>query len=439
MAPPSVVLIVIDTLRKDHLSLYGYLKPTSPGLEQLAKEAVTFENCLATSSWTKPSTLSLLTGLYRTGNYTKKERKASPQLEFLAEALSAEGYATGAISGNPWVSATYGLDQGFAHFQFDGGKLARYYPDSNVLLQAARTWLDETLEQPKRQPFFLYIHLMNVHGPYRSPDHYRTRFAEEPNEELVYRGPVWQAAKREGKAKKPLTEGHLNDLRAVYDAAIAYTDDQIFAFVQELRRRGILDNSVLLITADHGEELYDHEDLGHRSTLHGELLNVPLLLRLPGGRHGGLRVRAAVSLVDVPATILDAAGLLNEQREGRFGDGVSLLGKLRAPTDAMERPLLAELLGSGRALVQRWPYRMERRMDEARDPRSEANVFRLYNVERDPGEQRDIAAQNPAVIDELKLLLEQLQNSNRQRLPEGEEIEPNSQIREQLEALGYLE
>jgi len=433
------VLVVIDTLRRDHLSLYGYSKRTSPGLEELAKESVVFENCLTTSPWTKPSVASLMTGLYPSGHRVSGKRKAPRDLVFLAETLSAEGYATAGFSGNPYMSAHYDMDQGFARFHFDGGMRAKNYSDLSELLAAARGWLNETLQQPNPQPFFLYIHAMNVHGPYTSPDSYRTRFLEGPVEDFPFQGSDWKAAKKKGRENKHPSKGQLNDLRARYDGAIAYTDDQLSAFFNELKERGIFDESILVITSDHGEELYDHRGLGHGTSLHTELLDVPLLLRLPGGHDPGLRIRAAVSLVDVPATLLDAAGLLRARPGGRFGDGTSLLTKLSPLADAMQRPLLAELGGStGRraALVQRWPHRMTRV-----EHRSDGipNTFQLYNLESDPGEKNNLSKRYPALLNELDVLLGRLQEDMPARVPDGQIVTPDPALHERLEALGYIE
>ncbi len=432
--PPSVVLIVIDTLRRDHLSLHGYSKATSPGLERLAEESVVFDRCLAPSSWTKPSTASLMTGLYLSGHRAWGEHKASLELEFLAELLAEKGYATAGFSGNPYVSEVYDMDQGFAHFQFSGGKHAKDYPDITELLTAARGWLDTA----PRQPFFLYLHLMNVHGPYRSPEPYSERFLEQPAERFEFQSPAWNAVKV-GDPNSSVTQAQLNSLSAQYDGAIAYTDEQISLFIEELRTRGLLDESVLVLTSDHGEEFYEHESFGHRGTLYSEVVDVPLLLRLPLGREGGRRVAAAVSLIDVPATILDVVGILDELPAGHFGDGISLLEELGSGEEAstLERPLLSELSGrrgTRRALLQRWPHRLARIPLEGSGRR-----FELYNVELDPLEQHDISAERPQLLAEMKSLFAAQEDRIEPAVPATEEVKPDNELRRRLEALGYVE
>ena len=171
----SVILVVIDTLRQDHLSFYGYRDQTSPGLDRLAQESVVFKNCLAPSSWTKPSVVSLLSGLDALHHGAQRRRPVGEHVELLAEVLRREDYSTAAFSGNPWVSAEFGLAQGFDTFYAGGGDSPKDYPDITVLLDAAQAWIAEQ----SREPFFMYLHVMNVHGPYRLPRNIESGFWKE--------------------------------------------------------------------------------------------------------------------------------------------------------------------------------------------------------------------------------------------------------------------
>jgi arylsulfatase A-like enzyme len=436
---PSVVLVVIDALRRDHLSLYGYAKDTSPGVARLAEESAVFEHCLATSSWTKPSVLSLLSGLYPPSHGGHRNRRASPRIDFLGEVLQERGYATAAVSGNPHVSPAFGMDQGFDHFELGDNRRARDYPDLTELLDGARRWL----AAHGGEPFFLYLHLMNVHGPYRAPPQYRLRFLEEPYEEFPFQNRLWKEILRYGRLERraDVTEAHLHDLTARYDGAVAYTDDALMSFVEELRAKGILDHSLLVITSDHGEELFDHGGFGHKRTLYGELLEIPLLIREPSGVGAGRRIADPVSLVDLPATILDWLGLLPPEDGGAFGNGRSLVPLLRGDREGRSpemRPLVAQLdeVSAGRAfLVQEWPYRL---LQTEKDYRGRENAVELFDVVADPGERVDLAPRRRERVAELGALARALRGALEAHSFEGAPAEVDEDLARQLEALGYV-
>jgi arylsulfatase A-like enzyme len=442
--PPSVVLVVIDTLRRDHLSLYGYAKQTSPGLDRLAKESAVFERCIATSSWTKPSTVSLLSGLYPPSHGAKRNRRASREIEFLGEILQERGYTTAAFSGNPHVSPAFGMDQGFDHFASGGSRRAREYPDLTEILDGARDWLEDHSEGP----FFLYVHLMNVHGPYRAPPEYRLRFLEEPHAEFVFQNRLWKDIVRRGRLERraDVSQAHLRDLTARYDGAVAYTDAVLMRFVDELREEGILDRSLLVITSDHGEELFEHGGFGHKRTLYGELLEIPLLIRGPGGVAAGRRIGEPVSLVDIPATVLDWLGFLKPEAgavfgDGSFGNGRSLLPLLsgsRKDPPFPARTLLAQLdeVSAGRALlVQEWPHRL---LQIEKDYRGRRNEVELFDVAADPDEQVDLAPQREELVAELSARARELRSALEAHPFEGGLAHPDDDLARQLEALGYV-
>lgn len=438
-ARPSVVLVVIDALRRDHLSLYGYAKDTSPGLAGLAAESAVFERCLATSSWTKPSALSLLSGLYPPSHGGHRNRKASPRIAFVSEVLQERGYATAAISGNPHVSPAFGMDQGFDHFEFGGGRRPRDYPDVTELLDGGRAWLAAHADEP----FFLYLHLMNVHGPYRAPPEFRLRFLEEPHAEFHFQSRLWKDIVRRGRLERraDFSEAHLRDLTARYDGAVAYTDDVLTRFLGELREKGILDRSLLVITADHGEELFDHGGFGHKRTLYGEQLEIPLLVREPAGAGAGRRVSEPVSLVDLPATILDWLGLLSPEDGGSFASGRSLVPLLRGLPEGRRLParhLLAQLdeASSGRAfLIQEWPDRL---LQIEEDYQGRENAVELFDEAADPGELVDLAPQRGERVAELEALARAIRGALEAHPFEAAPAQLDRDLARQLEDLGYV-
>jgi len=427
--PPSVIVIVIDTLRRDHMSLYGYPRNTTPGLERLGTESAVFERCLAPSSWTKPSTVSLLSGMYPARHKTDADRAASTEIEFLAEILHERGYQTAAFSGNPHVSPMSGLDQGFDAFAIGSETRAANYPDIAEILAGARNWLDES-----SGPSFLYLHLMNVHGPYRAPESYQVQMDRTPRRPFEFRNPIWQAIMEHGRfeQRRRVTAAHLNDLRTRYDAAIAYTDAELTRFIDGLRNDRILDRTLLVITADHGEEIFEHKGFGHRRTLHSEVLDIPLLIRPPGGSDGR-RIQQSVSLVDVPATVLDWVGALGGQTS--FRDGISLAPSIESESEIAPRLLLAQLDDSavGR-LIERWPYRLIQ-MDL--DYEGHENTVELFDLESDPNETTDLSRRHRGAVESLTAL-----DHDRMRELRSDAFDaPRAQIDEdtarRLDALGY--
>lgn len=428
---PSIIVITIDTLRRDHLSLYGYPRPTTPALDALAVESIVFERAVATSPWTKPSTASLFTGLHTSEHGAYGEFKVRPGLRFLAEVLREHGYATAAFSGNPYVSPSYGLDPGFTRFDSMGGQTPKDYVDIRKILEKARFWLDAWGEEP----IFLYLHTMNVHGPYRAPAEYRERFLDGPHESFPFRNPIWIdiAERQRVERGSEVTDAHLRDLAAHYDGAIAYTDAMLGGFVEDLRLRGILDRSLLVITSDHGEELFDHGSFGHRRSLHAELVDIPLLLRLPGGRQGGLRISEPVSLIDLPITLLDLADALDREPGRRFGRGQSLaplLAEAREPGPA--RALMAELINRPEpsTMLELWPHRLIQMSGD--------HSARLYRVDEDPGETRNLAEQAPAIVEALAERARTLRQEGGGAHGTGEKVPREGELRSQLEALGYI-
>jgi arylsulfatase A-like enzyme len=433
---PNLLLIVVDTLRRDHLSLYGYAKPTSPGLARFAKSAVVFERTMAASSWTEPSTASLLSGLTPPRHGAHEYARVPAAVTMVAEVLHDAGYRTGAISGNPNASPQFGFDQGFESFYFPGNDEARDYPDVAELVAKARDFMQST--DGAGRPFFCYLHVMNVHGPYHAPPEYRERFLERPFTDFPFQNDLWKEILRKGRVerRKDVTPEMLRDLTARYDGAIAYTDAVLSGLLDERLAAGGARDDLIVVTADHGEELFDHGGFGHGFSLHHELVDVPLLLRRPGGAGGGGRIDAPVGLVDVAPTLLDLLGLLESRPDHRFGDGVSLVPLLSGGTVERETPLLAELLREkqGEAfLVEQWPLRT---IVTAHDYAGRHDVVELYDEVNDPNELHDLAA-DPAKTEELRrtvaarraALVAAAFTSTREELDEA--------ARRKMKALGY--
>jgi len=433
--PPNLLLVVIDTLRRDHLGLHGYPKPVSPNLDAFAREAAVFDRCVAASSWTEPSTASLLSGLYPARHGAHEYARVPPEAEMLAELLQAAGYRTGGVSGNPNASPLFGFDQGFDHFHFPGTDVAREYPDVSELVARA----EEFLAQDDGRPLFLYLHVMNVHGPYRAPPEFRARFLEEPHAEFPFQNELWIDLLRRGRVERRGEVGaeQLRDLRARYDGAIAYPDQVLGHFLRRRRAAGGAGRDLVVITSDHGEELFDHGGFGHGFTLHRELIDVPLLLRRPGGEGGGLRIDAPVSLVDLPATLLDLLGLQPAGSEGRVGDGISLRPLLEGGAIERDAPIVAQLERGRQGaafLVQRWPLRV---IETERDYAGRTGVLELFDLAADPAERRDLAAEDPERAARLRAALRARRAALESQGLDAERPALDERTLQAMQALGY--
>ncbi|HKB16675.1 MAG TPA: sulfatase-like hydrolase/transferase [Planctomycetota bacterium] len=307
-ANPNVLLICLDAVRPDRMGCYGYdRRPTTPHLDELARRSIVFEDANAAACWTKPSVPSFLTGTWplqhgvyegsvhgQAGSFSDLLPEES---RTLAEAFDGRGWATAAFVENDQLGKGSGIEQGFDTYEAGAG-------DARQIRWRALDWIDA---QERGRPFFLYLHLLDAHGPYLVSEEFFRRFA--PGAPLgPLGGTEWRAVRdavNEGKLR--LTEPEKEGLGALYDAAIRSMDDQLGLLFRGLERRGLWERTVVALVADHGEEFLERGRLGHGHGLHQTLLRVPWILRVPGREPD--RVETPVSLVDLAPTILSAAGL----------------------------------------------------------------------------------------------------------------------------------
>ncbi|MGH7857567.1 MAG: sulfatase, partial [Candidatus Binatia bacterium] len=317
-APPNVLLVSIDTLRADHLSLYGYARPTTPAIDAWAKRSgVTFDNVVAPSPWTLPSHASLFTGWNATRHGVNYDQSAVPgELVLLAEILRKAGWATAAFTGGALLDPRFGFVQGFDRYRYWAAWEAPQSDELRSHVDRALRFLDENAPRP----FFLFLHTYEVHTPYRKREPFFSRWSESPslaasvnflrpeppraaNGFRVRETLVWET----GVAPRPLQPDEVTTAVAMYDSAIAYADEQIGRLLHKLDELGISDRTLVVLTSDHGELFGEHGEFGHYS-LYDENLLVPLVISLPRKFGGGRRVTRQVRLVDVPVTILDLVG-----------------------------------------------------------------------------------------------------------------------------------
>jgi len=391
---PNVLLIVLDTTRADRCGFNGYERATTPGLDRLAQEGVTFTRAWSPSPWTPPAHASLFSGL-RPENHGLQigdRDHLTPDADLLAERLSRAGYATGAFINNPAVNPDSGLLQGFDSTGLLYEEEQRAYPWATSTHERALAWIDD--QRAAGKPFFAFLNHMEPHGPYTPPATERRRFlqTDASAQELA------RAASLYGPDCVGTNRGRL----PLGDAFRGLLSE--FA---QLRQRGVLDDTLVIVTADHGENLGDHGLVDHMFSVHKSLLHVPLIVRYPDRFHGGAHVDDLVRSEDVLPTILEVCGL---SADGPL-DGRSLLRptKGRLARAVLGRPL--HLLDVAR---RRCPQSVVEGVD-----RSLRSVFdgrlhliqgsdgwvQLFDVVNDPAENQDLSKSRPDEVRRLRALL----------------------------------
>ncbi len=427
-ARPNVIIYLIDALRADHLSCYGYPRETSPHFDELARRGLLFHGAQAQSPWTRASVASLFTGLWPQGHATNHDDDALPAgIPTLAGRLREAGYRTAGILGNGNVSKVFGFSQGFDQYLYLAyGEKGEISARSTQIHQAV---LDLLPQLARKEPFFLYVHTVDPHAPYAPPEPYRSRFAasvEDP--ELGSIAGLLELQKRPDVVE----EATIAQLLDLYDAEIAANDASLGALVSELSRRGLFDDSLIVVLSDHGEEFFDHGDWTHGKTLHSEMLDVPLLIKLPG-QSAGREIRRIVQHVDIMPTILELAGVeVPPSIHGR-----SLLPLLTAAgADSWGERAVAHLDLRGRALtsVIDGPWKL------IQLGAPDGNAFpELYDRRADPGERSNLAPERTDLAKFLVAVRKAEEARVKTRAAESVAGEVSDEILEGLRALGYIE
>ncbi len=438
--PPNVLLYVIDTLRADRLGCYGGAQDVSPHIDALAAEALVFDRAIAQSSWTKAAMASVFTGLYPTAHGIQDPRhRLSDELWTLAEMLREAGYRTAGFFANGYLKESQGFAQGFETYVLSPQA-------SPILHQEALAWLDEAAG---RGPFFLFVHTIDPHGPLDPPEDYRRRFAPDV--------PAGAGTKEHLMSidfgRVPVTPQLQSQLEALYDAEIAANDAQLGRLLAALVEQGVYDDTLIIFLSDHGEAFFEHGRYGHGNDLYDEVLRVPLILRLPGGKPVG-RVAALAQQADLMPTLAAFLGLpLQRRLHGRnlLGEalGDSAAGDSAVHTEdriaishmdrtggRSGRPRISLIQGDWKVIepLNRPTPRIGvlLRGDLEAAPERE-----LYHLGRDPGESRNLAAREPDLAWRLATLARaraiglMAQRSAR--------VEFTDEERRQLQALGYLQ
>jgi arylsulfatase A-like enzyme len=400
---PNVVIVVADALRRDHVGFYGYWRDTTPGLDRLAKESVVFDRAHSQSSYTKASIASLFTSRYPSQHgAVNNDQALAPGLLTMAEILREEGYETAAFTENPVIAARFGFDQGFARWETD---YRRHEALDDRPMDEFDTRLFRWLEGSHRRPFALYVHYIDPHDPYVPPPGFRDLFADTlPADE---------------RAEKILR----------YDQEIRYVDARASALVEKLRSRGLLDRTVFVFLSDHGEGFGPPDrGEGHATSVYGEVIDIPLLVRFPK-LPAGTRSDRLASQVDVLPTLLSLLGI--DRPEGL--EGRDLFSPLADSADPEGTVLSEHLMTAGHRRQRAWlrgPWKLVQHLDAGR--------LELFDLEHDPGEAEDLAGRRPDVVAALARELEDRLAALGPAVL-APVVSVDAELRRKLRALGYVQ
>jgi arylsulfatase A-like enzyme len=447
---PNVILITLDTLRSDRLSLYGYSRPTDPRLRAFARQAQVYEKALSPSSWTLPAHASIFTGTLPRRHGADHAGPAEPlpihplhpKNLTLAEILRDHGYRTaGIVANHGLLNRDFGMDQGFDLFDARPKRLFSYLPavhswigwlaphpyecltksyrPAEEITESALRWI----HQNRTGPFFLFINYLDPHSPYCPPAPF----------DRMFPGKRWDIAnplKEINLGRRQPTPAEAAHFAALYDGEIAYLDRQLGTLLDELKRLDLYDDALIVVTSDHGEFFGEHSLWEHGYGPYEEVYRVPLLIRYPGGSPAG-REAGTVSTVQILPTILQRLAVPAPQpldAAALTSSGQSVVAEQYV--SKLFWDLFGDRFGRAFDVSYEWPWKLVLYSDGARD---------LFDLAADPTERRDLESLHPEVADAMSARLLRYLETVEPVRPVGDgSAEIDSALRRRLKALGYL-
>ncbi|MEN8148963.1 MAG: sulfatase [Planctomycetota bacterium] len=430
---PNFLYLIVDALRADHTGAHGYHRDVTPTLDRMASEGYRFENTVSNSVATRYTVASIHSMVFPSVHRIRKDgHRLSRHFVTAAEHLRDAGYETASWSPNPALKVAFGYAQGFGHYD---DQILNEKPDAPMwerfeTAQRINTRALEWIRERKDRPWFIYIHYREPHFPYAPPP--------------LYDG-IYYKARPDGKPHRPLTPEEIarqpepggmvdgddrNDLEyyvAQYDASIRYFDDQLGLFLKSLRAEGLLDNTVIAVSADHGEGFLEHDNWNHGNVIYDEMLHVPGILRMPDALPQPVVFSEPVHTFDFCRTFLDLAGV---EPKG-IVQAKSLMPLIRGGQAPWEYAYV-EKLERGALRNGKWKYILRRRKDRLEQE--------LYDLEADPGEKSDVIRERAEIAVDLRRKIDVIQRLNEKLAAETtlDEVDLSEEDRRELESLGYL-
>ena len=431
--PYTVVLVVVDTVRRDSLGCYGHPRNPTPHIDALAAEGIRFDTAISTSGWTLPAMGSLVTGAWPTihGAMGKQVILAPTREELptIAEILSEEGYNTLGFANAAFVSPMLGFGRGFDVFSHRHAYTSEVRRADETIRAAV-----SAIRARRSEANFVFIHLFDPHLNYDPPPGYETKFAVERKELQPPLGMQDIMDLTTDGGKGPPVPADIAYVQAIYQGEINFVDEQIGNLVHELKKMGLYDRTLLIVTADHGEESWEHNGFEHGHTLYDELIRIPLVIKLPAEIRPARRIiDTQVRILDIAPTVLD---LLDMERPESFA-GRSLMPLIMGQSSDDRIAYVESTLYGTNKLAWR-----EKRFKYILDLNPETEVpVELYDLEADPGETNNLVAARPMIAHRLRADLINFHNdlagkSKTMSTPEIIDMSPD--VVENLKSLGYI-
>ncbi len=429
--PFNVILISIDTLRRDHIGLYGYDKDTSPNIDKFGKDSVMFQTVVAQAPSTLPSHASIFTSLIPShhGAFATMNKPIPDELITMAEILKDNGYKTASFNGGGQISAEFGLSQGFDVYES--------VPSVDTELEK----FTETVERGKKwvannekEKFFLFLHTYETHIPYvpgkkfleffpsnysgKIPNYVGSRFIDKINMKLVN-----------------VNQEDIDHVIRLYDAGIRSMDAGFKNLVDFLKDRNIFDNTVIIFTSDHGEEFGEHGMMAYHShSLYDELLLIPLIIKFPNSSFAGMKVPDQIASIDILPTLLD---ILDIPHPNQF-EGVSLKNLIKGGKHSefavSERDVAFAIIPSS-IRTEKWKLYKNRTYFNMH---SDGGMFKsmLFDLKSDPSEKTDKSKDAKERLHHMDILLSNF--LKKKKAISTKQVKPKKDTLERLKALGYI-
>lgn len=420
----NVILIITDTVRADKLGCYGNTRGLTPRIDEFAAEGLRFANASSHAPWTLPSIATMLTALHpaehgaggRLGEFTALDTSVTT----LPAVFKAGGYATHCIANVEFLKEWTGVTRDFDLADVEAKNNNTEMRSAGKTTDTALAWLDAHGDQP----FFLLVHYFDPHAVYNPPQPFRRRFAAAPDRlDNGVRFPSRDDMRRIRAGERPQEE-LIRRAEKLHDAEIAYMDSEVGRLLDQLDQRGLAENTVVALTADHGEEFLDHGGFEHGHQLYQELTHVPLVLRAPG--RGPATIEATVGHVDLAATLCELADLAPPDQF--LMSGRSLLGYLDGPSP-VGRPILAHG-NMWEEPITSW------RVGDEKLIRLGDGSHLLFDLAQDAGETNNLAASRPERVEALSQSLDEVQKYLR-AVASGREVQLSDATKEWMAGMGY--
>ena len=430
---PNIIIILIDALRRDHLGIYGYARDTTPNIDDFSHNAVVFQHAISQSSWTNPSVASLFSSLYPSTHgcvtYFSPDGKSidaaflDHKIITLAEALKEKGYATGGFVANHWICRRLQFDQGFDVFD----PVNEQKPPASQVNEKALKWIAEN----RAKPFFVYLHYIDVHGAYVPPAPYDSLFKSSEVREM--------SVAEQSKLDYLYLEGAKNNLNYYidqYDGCVRYVDHHIGEFLRALKEFDLFDNTIIIITSDHGEAFFEHGFFYHGHSVYNEEIDIPLIIKFPESIRFPDNKHHRVELIDVTATIFS----LVQYHCPYPVDGWDLLKKSNralARRAVFSQFITAKKQKSSKTAIIKDNLKAIYKMHEKK-------VVELYDLREDDEERNNTAGIEKDKAEKLETMIDSwiMQKDHKKRKLDLRKstvtIEDKAKIN-QLRALGYIQ